>query len=276
METFNKWHESRKIEEGGILYFLKRYESNSYEIQNEIKWLTSDMIKACRSFKVPSIHESDIGQGFIKMEFIDEISNISKEHILKNLVDSSVELHNIYKSSEPITRIPTTKKDYKEYLQKFVDYRLNIVKKEYPDIEVLEGYIAKLIQELNIRYFTIVHRDFRLRHMLFNKENVNYLIDWEFSNISDYGQDLAKLVYDCIVNHKMKEADVEKYIVSRYSDGTNLSKDEILNKINTFLPIIPLEHAASFIKRTPPGYEAEVAKDVAFILSLYERNQRTI
>lgn len=31
-----QWHETHKIEENGISYFLKQYEPNSYEIRNEI------------------------------------------------------------------------------------------------------------------------------------------------------------------------------------------------------------------------------------------------
>lgn len=68
----------------------------------------------------------------------------------------------------------------------------------------------------------------------------------------------------------MDQNDVTKYIVDKYSEGTKISKDEIINKINLFLPIIPLEHSAAFIKRAPEGYEKEVAKDIAFILALYD------
>jgi len=41
-------------------------------------------------------------------------------------------------------------------------------------------------------------------------------------------------------------------------------------KVLTFLPIIPLEHCASFVKRKPAGFEQEVLKDLAFITTLYD------
>lgn len=45
-----QWHETHKIEENGVSYFLKHYEPNGYEIRNEINWLTSTMIKSCKTF----------------------------------------------------------------------------------------------------------------------------------------------------------------------------------------------------------------------------------
>ena len=66
---------------------------------------------------------------------------------------------------------------------------------------------------------------------------------------------------------------VLREIVDKYAHNTKISKDELEKKISIFLPIIPLEHCAAFVKRKPEGYELEVQKDLAYIFSLYEEEK---
>jgi thiamine kinase-like enzyme len=109
--------------------------------------------------------------------------------------------------------------------------------------------------------------------MLFTEGEKPTLVDWEFSNISDPAQDLAKLIYDGVVNHRMDREKLTKKVVDNYTSEIKISSEELEKKILAFLPIIPLEHGMSFVKRRPSGYEVEVMKDLAFITTLYEEKK---
>lgn len=268
-----QWHETHKIEEEGVTYFLKHYEPNSYEIKNEVSWLTSTMLKSCNSFKVPEIKEASIEEGLIKMEYIDIVDNPNKEKIVDYLTECAIELHSVLSSDKPLLRTKINSNEYIPYLENFAQERIDLVGKDHPIAPEVSIWINKQIAELKVKYFSIVHRDLRCRHLLYSESEKPTLIDWEFSNISEPAQDLAKLIYDGVVNHGMSRDDILKKVVDNYSSEKRISKDELEKKILTFLPIIPLEHCASFVKRKPAGYKAEVLKDLAFINTLYDQNK---
>jgi hypothetical protein len=50
-----------------------------------------------------------------------------------------------------------------------------------------------------------------------------------------------------------------------------ISKELLRERIIVFLPIIPLEHIDSFLRRKPYGYKEEVKKDLSFIISIYKK-----
>lgn len=268
-----QWHETRKIKENGVAYFLKYYEPESYEIRNEINWLTSTMIKSCGSFKVPEIKEASIDKGYIKMNFIDIVDSPDKEKIVDYLTECAVELHSLVKSDEPHLRVKTSRSDYIPYLEKFAQQKIEVIDKDFPISGEVSEWINKQISELKVKYFSIVHRDLRCRHLLLSESDKPTLIDWEFSNISEPAQDLAKLIYDGVVNHNIPRDLLLGRVISNYAFGKKISKDELEKRVLTFLPIIPLEHCESFVRRKPNGYEHEVLKDLAFITTLYDENR---
>lgn len=268
-----QWHETHKIEENGISYFLKQYEPNSYEIRNEVSWLTSTMLKSCQSFNVPDVKEASIEQGYVKMDYINIVDNPDKEKIIDYLTSCAVELHSLIKTDEPYLRTKISKNDYIPYLENFAQERVDLINKEFPISPELSEWINKQIKELKVKYFSIVHRDLRCRHLLFSEKDKPTLIDWEFSNISEPAQDLAKLIYDSVVNHDMARDVIFDKVIDNYSSERNISKEELEKKVLTFLPIIPLEHCSSFVRRKPDGYEKEVLKDIAFINTLYNEKK---
>lgn len=273
MEKFNQWHESKKVEENRLVYFIKEHIPNSYEIKNEISWLTSNLFNSLDSFKVPMLKEASVDKGYIKMEYIDEIKEPNQDQILEYMIKCASELHSIIRTDQPQLRNKTKASEYIPYVEKFTRDRIETINENFNlDSEVSEWILSK-INKLEVKYFSIVHRDLRLRHLLISNDDKPTLIDWEYSNISEPSQDLAKLIYDCVVNHKMNKENTIKEVIDKYSLATKISKDELEQKITTFLPIIPLEHCAAFIKRKPEGYESEVQKDLAFIFSLYEEEK---
>lgn len=84
---FSQQHETQKITENGISYFLKFYNPDSNEIKNEISWLTSQMLKNRETFDIPTIVEASIKTGFIKMNYIEktEKKQPSKEELIEYL-----------------------------------------------------------------------------------------------------------------------------------------------------------------------------------------------
>jgi hypothetical protein len=268
-----QWHETSKVEENGVLFFLKKYEPESYEIKNEISWLTSTMIRSCSSFKVPDVKESSVEQGYVKMEHIDVNIFPTNGEIVDFLTASAVELHSLISTNEPRLRTKISQGEYTSYLHNFTKERIERIDQEFKIQPEVSYWIHNQIEALKFKYFSIVHRDLRLRHMLFTEGEKPTLVDWEFSNISDPAQDLAKLIYDGVVNHRMDREKLTKKVVDNYTSEIKISSEELEKKILAFLPIIPLEHGMSFVKRRPSGYEVEVMKDLAFITTLYEEKK---
>jgi thiamine kinase-like enzyme len=95
------------------------------------------------------------------------------------------------------------------------------------------------------------------------------LIDWEFANISDPAQDVAKMVYDA-TTHGYEKDKVLKRVLESYAYLKGVSKDELEQHVRAFLPIIPLERSMSLVNRKPAGYEREVIRDRCFIRAIYE------
>ena len=267
-----QWHETQSFEENGVLYFLKKYEPKSYEIKNEISWLTSTMLRSADTFRVPNIIDSSVIKGEVKMEHIDVVLPPEKEKIIEYLTNCASELHSLLRSEKLHMRTKISENEYIPYLHKFADERIIGIGKEFEIAESVTEWIHDQIAELKAKYFSVVHRDLRFRHLLFSEKDKPALIDWEFSNISEPSQDLAKLIYDSVVNHEMDFDIAKKQVIDQYSYQNKISAEELEKKITTFLPIIPLEHGLSFVKRKPVGYEKEIIKDLAFIRAVYEKN----
>lgn len=271
----SQWHETQKIGEEGDFSFLKLYTPDSYEIKNEVSWLTSTMVRACSTFDVPEVKEASISEGWVKMGYIDVVSEVPSKDITDWLVKSALELHSVIRSVQPHLRSKVSEGEYPQFVDKYVRERLRAVENSTFDFapEVAD-WIMKRISRLKTDYFTIVHRDLRARHLLFREEKSNpVLIDWEFSNISDPAQDLAKIIYDATVDRELDRDEVLRYVIDIYANEKKLSAAQIEEKVRTFLPVIPLEHAMSFINRKPEGYEKKVLSDLCFIKALYEEEK---
>jgi thiamine kinase-like enzyme len=271
--SLKQWHETKSVTEEGITYFIKKYEPNSYEIRNEVSWLTSTMLRTCDAFSTPEIVDASIEKGEVKMEQIDAIEPPAKEEIVEDLVASAVELHSLIRSEDPKMRTTGVRSDrYNDYVKEFSKNKIEGIREHEDFPEDLEKWIASQADRLKAKYFTIVHRDLRCRHLLYT-ESKPVLIDWEFSNISEPAQDLAKLIYDAVVNYDMDMEETKKNVVDQYSHESKLSADETEHRVSVFLPIIPLEHIKSFAERKPEGYEKEILKDLAFIQTLFNSNK---
>lgn len=269
-----QWHETGKIEEaGGLSSFIKKYEPGSYEIKNELSWLLSTMIGACNKFRVPKVKDSSIDKGFIKMEFIENSNGKPLEEVVDFLVECAAELHSLLKTDKPQLRTPVNAPEYKPFLQNYTQKRVDSLRgTEFELPREVEQWIVKRIVKLKTKFFSIVHRDMRARHLLFQDNEKPVLIDWEFSNISAPAQDLAKIIYDA-TTHGMSIEEAQKRVLDLYAHLTKQSSDELRAKTNAFLPIIPLERDMSLISRKPTGYQDEILKDMLFIRTLYEEEK---
>lgn len=270
MEKITQQHETKRIEENGVFYFLKFYKPDSYEIKNEISWLTSNILKSCAQFYIPEIEDASIKDGYVKMKHIEIVPPPEKEKLLEYLTSSAIELHSLIKSPNPYLRENINASEYNNFLERFTQYGIEGVKKEFEIPEEVAIWINSQIKDLKSKYFTIVHRDLRLRHLLFSENSKPTLIDWEYTTVTEPAQDLAKLIYDCVVNAGMDRKLVFKKVIEHYSKEIRMSPEELEKKIRVFLPIVPLEHSVSFVKRKPEGCAGEVLKDLAFIKTLYE------
>jgi len=271
-QHLNQWHETHRIEEQGVVYFLKKFQPDSYEVRNELSWLVSTMIKSCHNFGVPTVREASIKEGFIKMDFIEQgKEGRPLEEIIDYLVSAAVELHGLVRSHNPRLRTPVSKSEYGAFLKKYTTVRLDSLKGTPFEIPVeIEIWILEEISKLKNEYFNIVHRDMRARHMLFGSgSDKPTLIDWEFANISDPAQDVAKMVYDA-TTHGYEKDKVLKRVLESYAYLKGVSKDELEQHVRAFLPIIPLERSMSLVNRKPAGYEREVIRDLCFIRAIYE------
>jgi len=267
-----QWHETHRVEENGLIYFLKNYQPESYEIKNEISWLLSTMIKSCQNFGVPEIKEASVQGGYVKMEFIEQSKDDKPaDQIVDFLVSAAAELHSLIKAENPKLRTPVSKGEYKAFLGHYTKKRTDSLKGtvfELPQ-EVVQ-WILKQIEHLKNDYFSVVHRDMRARHLMFPVNSAKpVLVDWEFANISDPAQDLAKIIYDA-TTHGLERKQVAKHILDTYSNIRGISKDELEEHVKIFLPIIPLERSMSLIHRKPDGYEAELLNDLYFIKATYD------
>lgn len=273
--SLTQWHETRKIEEGGIASFLKRYRPNGEEIKNEISWLTSSMLRSCRAFSVPEVRSASVEEGWIKMGYIDVTSRQSESAMTDHLIRSALELHSVIRTDQPHVRGKASASEYSAYTKRRAQQKITAL--EGTEFEISGDvvlWMEKKIESLETKYFSIVHRDLRARHLLFEADSAKpVLIDWEFSDVSDPAQDLAKVIYDAVVDRRLNKDEVLQYVIDSYAQESGMSAREIEERVRVFLPIIPLEHAMSFVARKPEGYEAKVMADVCFVQSLYEEEK---
>ncbi len=203
----------------------------------------------------------------VTMGFIETIwDNLDKSDKLINI---AAELHDILKAKKPHMRTKIWEGEYWEYLRKYTLERIKNTTKEFNIDEEQQDWILKEIWKLKTDDFTIVHRDLRNRHLLTNKNNSDILIDWEFSNVSDPAQDLAKIIFDWVVNHWKEFTTFFDKVISDYSYKRKVSSELMRNRVKVFLNIIPLEHTSSFVLRRPDWYENEVTKDLTFLKTVY-------
>lgn len=271
----HQWHETSRIEEGGVVYFLKNFEPNSYEIKTELNWLLSNMIGSCHNFGVPNVHDASVDKGYIKMEFIEHESGKPNDQIVDYLVSAAAELHSLVKAENPKLRNPVAKDGYNAFLRGYTQQRIDSLKGTQFELpEDVVNWILVQVDKLRVDFFSIVHRDMRARHLLFPKDTAKkpVLIDWEFSNISDPAQDLAKIIYDG-TTHDLDRKAITSKVLDDYARIRGVSADELAEHVYTFLPIIPLERSMSLIKRKPEGYEEELLKDLYFIKAIYDEKK---
>ncbi|MEK7633098.1 MAG: aminoglycoside phosphotransferase family protein [Patescibacteria group bacterium] len=273
--SLTQWHETQKIEEGGIAYFLKRYKPDGEEIKNEIGWLTSSILRSCRAFAVPEVRSASVEEGWIKMGYIDVASGPSEAVMTDRLIKSALELHRLIRTDQPHVRGGASASEYSAYTKRRAQQKIAAL--EGTEFEISGDvvlWMEKKIEALKTKYFSVVHRDLRARHLLFGIDTMKpTLIDWEFSDVSDPAQDLAKVIYDAVVDRRLNRDEVVKYVIDSYAQESGMSAKEIEERVRVFLPIIPLEHAMSFVTRKPEGYEAKVMADVCFVQSLYEEEK---
>ena len=273
-KTLKQWHSTTLVAENWINVFTKHYEPYSYEIKNEVNWLTSNMLKQRSSFSVPDIIDASVEKWYVKMQWIQSLDNLNNEKIFEYILSSAIELHSLIESNQPYLRTHINSEEYIPYLIDYTKYRINVLLWEFDLDEDIIKWVKKNVENLSYWKFGIVHRDLRLRHFLFSEDNNKpFLIDWEFSNISETAQDLAKLIFDWVVNHNQNFRTFFDYILINYSQERRIPIELLRNRILTFLPIIPLEHISSFILRKPNWYSEEVKKDILFINEVYEKEK---
>lgn len=268
-----QWHESWIVSEWWSRVFVKHYQPWSYEIQNEANWLTSTILANASTFSVPQLREVSINGWYIKMDALDHTDGPLDSKI-QQILEISVELHGMLQSDRPYLRtkwISIT--DYLPYLERFTQERLKMIPEEYWLNISIWNWIIWNIRKLKVGKFSIVHRDLRIRHLLLSWHNKPHLIDWEFSNISEPAQDLAKLIFDLVVNHWQDYSTAFERVLLFYSNKAWISQELLRERILVFLPIIPLEHIASFLSRKPEGFDAEVKKDINFIKQVYDKEK---
>lgn len=170
-----QWHETGKImEAGGLISFIKKYEPGSYEIKNELSWLLSTMVRACNQFRVPKIIGSSIDEGYIKMEFIETADGKPLEEVVDFLVASAAELHSLLKTDRPQLRTPVSGSEYNSFLKSYAKKRVDSLRgTEFELSEEMGRWIANRISELRTKFFSVVHRDMRARHLLFSVDKKN-------------------------------------------------------------------------------------------------------
>jgi len=270
-----QWHETGRVEEKGLVYFVKKYEPGSYEIRNEISWLLSMMIMSCKQFGVPEIKEASVEGGYVKMGFIEQQEGgFTPERVVDYLVSAAAELHSLIKAEHPKLRVPVSKSEYKTFLGEYTKKRIDrFVGTEFELPQDMVRWILGQIEKLKTDYFGITHRDMRTRHLMFPTDSQKpILVDWEFSNVSDPAQDVAKIIYDA-TTHGLERTEVTKRVIDAYAHMRGVSRDEFEEHVRVFLPIIPLERSMSLMNRKPDGYAAEILKDLYFLRAVYDENK---
>lgn len=270
-----QWHETHRIEEGGLVSFLKKYQPESYEIKNELSWLLSSMIRSCHSFAVPEVREASVKDGFVKMNFIEQAQDGKPlDEVVDFLVSAAAEIHSLVKADSPKLRTSVSKSEYGDFLKGYTDQRVASLRgTDFEIPQEVTQWIMGQIEHLKFNYFNVVHRDMRARHLIQPADSTKpVLVDWEFANISDPAQDLAKIIYDA-TTHGIDREKITRRVLDAYAHIRGVSKDELEEHVRTFLPIIPLERSMSLVHRKPDGYEGEVLRDLYFIKAVYDETK---
>lgn len=273
----NQCHETIIIEENGQKNFIKKFIPFSYELTNEIRWLTDEKIKKCASFQTPHIVSYSLKDGYIKMQYInDSPTNIARtQKKISRLIIIAAELHSIINTSTPLLKypIPNSSK-YTEYIIEYTKKRIKRLEDYNYLNKNISKWIMKSVQLYNTETFTITHRDLRPRHLLWSQENEKpFLIDWEYTNISDPAQDIAKIIYEYI-RKNTKEKNIINSAISIIAEYKKQKKSiifsEILNRVLNFLLIISIENSASLLSRKPKGYHNAIIKELQLLYNFYE------
>lgn len=270
-----QWHKTFKIKNKREKYFLKKYKPNSFEIKNELNWLKSDLIKKCKTFSVPAIKDFSIKGGYIKMDLIYPRDKKSIKFLLNSLVTISSELHILKIFKEPLLRQKIKRNNFGQYIKLRAKKKIKILRHSgFKISNNIEKWLLGLIEQVEFKNFSVVHRDLRIRHLLFKKNTkLPILVDWEFSNISDPAQDLAKIIYDGI-RYKFKKEKLMKIVIkSHQKNFYSISSIDIRRKILFFLAIIPLEDSCSLLQRRVSEYRKIILNNIKFLNNLYNEEK---
>lgn len=260
--------------------FVKEFQPHSHELVNEIHWLTSSPIRSCKMFSVPEVFDASIKAGTIIMEYIENnpLRERTTEEKLEALLLIASELHSMILSKEPFLKYPIkTVDEYAEYLKRYISVRIGTLSAYDLDYEYLRKILA-MVQNYSVDSFSIVHRDLRVRHLIWPVDRVvPFLVDWEYANISDPAQDVAKIVYEHVMggSNKFHDGRITQKITERYCELRDIrdtnSKKAFKDRVDIFLPVIALENASSLEMRKPKGFRAAVMREIDFINSIHEK-----
>lgn len=106
----------------------------------------------------------------------------------------------------------------------------------------IQNRLNEEISGLVFADFTIVHRDMHLRHFLFNKTGDSAaLIDWEFSNLSERSHDVAKIIYEAILQNLGDVETIVDDVINMYLQSSDLDKGYLYNTVKLFICIVVIE-----------------------------------
>lgn len=259
-------------------YFVKEFQPYSYELTNEVHWLTSPVVESCKTFAIPRVIEFSAKSGKLIMEYIGHDNPEQEKSLgdkLNTLLRIAAEIHSLIGSKRPFLKyaIPNPS-EYAAYLKRYISVRIGTLS----SYKLNYSYFRQVIGKIDVydnKNFAIVHRDLRVRHLLWpNSRLIPFLVDWEYANIGDPAQDVAKIIYEHIMNGTPTASvtQVSQSIIEKYCNLVNIQDDDLKEslkmRVNIFLPIVSLENASSFEMRKPDGYRDAISKEVTFINSL--------
>lgn len=261
-------------------YFVKGFKPYSYEITNEVNWLTSALVKSCRTFSVPGVIGFSVKSGKLVMEHVGSIEVTQEKAVsdkLDALIGIAAELHMLIVSKRPFLKYTIKSSDeYAAYLKEYISVRIRTLSFYELNYNYLRQVID-MIGKYSVKHFTVVHRDLRVRHLIWPKNHrVPFLVDWEYANMGDPAQDIAKVIYEHAMGDtdKVPFAGISQAVLEKYYNLTGMkdsaSREDLKSRVAIFLPVISLENASSLEMRKPTGYRDAILKEIDFINSLYD------
>ncbi len=287
MQTPNSWHFSEtSLTHEGIKIFRKKYVPNSFEFKNELRWLMRLRSLSTKTFLIPEIQSFSEVAGTIDMKFIESFLIPIEEREIQ-MQATLKEIRTLENLNVPLlkrhwhTELETFTWDYRDYLTDYVSWKLKICMLNFPDtLGHVRESVVRLISEIRVRVFSLVHRDMRLRHMLqWKNDKLPYLIDWEFSNISDHCQDVAKAVYDVTLETKRKYWSVFREYSNKCFGNNPWELLSLEHRMVTYSIVISLEHLASMLCRKANSLENGecfdywIKADIQVLNEIYEQIQ---